>query len=156
MTIAYYLVAFFFSFLTASIGGYLTVLDEWYYSLIQPSWKPDDFVFPIAWTTIFSLCAVSAGISLNKVTHKRLRLNLIACFFLNATLNVSWSYLYFSMKRPELAMLEVIFLWGSILLLMVIVRPMSLLASILLVPYLIWVTLASALNYQTAVLNGYL
>ena len=156
MKARYFLITFAVSFLTDSIGGNFTVLDDWYYSLIQPAWKPSDLVFPIVWTAIFSLCAVSGGILLNKASTIVDKIRLSACFLLNAGLNIIWSYLYFYIKRPDLAMLEVIFLWNSILLLLVVSRKLSLTATALLVPYLLWVTLATALNYQTAILNGYL
>ena len=156
MKLKFYLITFTVSFLTASIGGNFTVLDDWYYSLIQPSWKPDDLIFPIAWTIIFTLCAISGGMLLSSATNPALKLKLSACFLLNAFLNVWWSYLYFFIKRPDMALLEVVFLWGSIIILISLSKTINKVASILLIPYLAWVTLASVLNYETALLNGYL
>ena len=156
MRIKFYLITFFVSFLTASIGGNFTVLDDWYYSLIQPSWKPDDLIFPIAWTIIFTLCAISGGILLSSASTPALKLKLSACFLLNAFLNVWWSYLYFFIKRPDVALLEVVFLWGSIIVLILFSKAINKVASFLLIPYLAWVTLASMLNYETAKLNGFL
>ena len=156
MKLKFYLITFTVSFLTASIGGNFTVLDDWYYSLIQPSWKPDDLVFPIAWTIIFTLCAISGGILLSSASTPALKLKLSVCFLLNALLNVWWSYLYFFIKRPDLALLEVVFLWGSIIILILFSKPINKVASFLLIPYLAWVTLASVLNYETTRLNGFL
>ena len=156
MKIKLYLITFSVSFLTASIGGNFTVLDDWYYSLIQPSWKPDDLIFPIAWTIIFTLCAISGGMLLSSASTYSLKLRVTACFLLNAFLNVWWSYLYFFIKRPDVALLEVVFLWGSIIVLISLSRSINKVASMLLIPYLAWVTLASVLNYETAQLNGYL
>ena len=156
MRIKLYLITFSVSFLTASIGGNFTVLDDWYYSLIQPSWKPDDLIFPIAWTIIFTLCAISGGMLLSSASTYSLKLRVAACFLLNAILNVWWSYLYFFIKRPDMALLEVVFLWGSIVILISLSRAIDKAASMLLIPYLAWVTLASVLNYETAKLNGYL
>ena len=156
MRVKFYLITFLVSFLTASIGGNFTVLDDWYYSLIQPSWKPDDLIFPIAWTIIFTLCAISGGMLLSSASANTLKLRISTCFLLNAFLNVWWSYLYFFIKRPDVALLEVIFLWGSIIVLILFSRAVNKVASILLIPYLAWVTLASLLNYETAKLNGFL
>lgn len=156
MRVKFYLITFLVSFLTASIGGNFTVLDDWYYSLIQPSWKPDDLIFPIAWTIIFTLCAVSGGMLLSSASTYSLKLKLSACFLLNAFLNILWSYLYFFIKRPDLALLEVVFLWGSIITLILVSRTVNKIASTLLIPYLAWVTLASVLNYETTKLNGFL
>ena len=156
MRIKLYLITFSVSFLTASIGGNFTVLDDWYYSLIQPSWKPDDLIFPIAWTIIFTLCAISGGMLLSSASTLALKLKLSACFLLNAFLNVWWSYLYFFIKRPDMALLEVVFLWGSIIILILFSKAINKMASFLLIPYLAWVTLASLLNYETTRLNGFL
>ncbi|GIR49414.1 MAG: hypothetical protein CM15mP58_15110 [Burkholderiaceae bacterium] len=71
------------------------------------------------------------------------------------SLNVWWSYLYFFIKRPDLALLEVVFLWGSIIILILFSKAINKVASFLLIPYLAWVTLASVLNYETAKLNGF-
>ena len=156
MRLRFYLITFSVSFLTASIGGNFTVLDDWYYSLIQPSWKPDDLIFPIAWTIIFTLCAISGGMLLSSASTLALKLKLSACFLLNAFLNVWWSYLYFFIKRPDMALLEVVFLWGSIIILILFSKAINKVASFLLIPYLAWVTLASVLNYETTRLNGFL
>ena len=156
MRLKFYLITFSVSFLTASIGGNFTVLDNWYYSLIQPSWKPDDLIFPIAWTIIFTLCAISGGMLLSSAPNPALKLKLSACFLLNAFLNVLWSYLYFFIKRPDMALLEVVFLWGSIIILILFSKAINRVASFLLIPYLAWVTLASVLNYETTRLNEFL
>ena len=156
MRLKFYLITFSVSFLTASIGGNFTVLDNWYYSLIQPSWKPDDLIFPIAWTIIFTLCAISGGMLLSSAPNPAIKLKLSACFLLNAFLNVLWSYLYFFIKRPDMALLEVVFLWGSIVILILFSKAINRVASFLLIPYLAWVTLASVLNYETTRLNVFL
>ena len=156
MRLKFYLITFSVSFLTASVGGNFTVLDEWYYSLVQPSWKPDDLVFPIAWTIIFTLCAISGGMLLSSASTPALKIKLSTCFLLNAFLNVLWSYLYFFIKRPDIALLEVVFLWGSIVILILFSKAINRVASFLLIPYLAWVTLASVLNYETTRLNGFL
>ena len=156
MRVKFYLITFLVSFLTASIGGNFTVLDDWYYSLIQPSWKPDDLIFPIAWTIIFTLCAISGGMLLSSASANTLKLRISTCFLLNAFLNVWWSYLYFFIKRPDMALLEVVFLWGSIIILILFSKAINRVASFLLIPYLAWVTLASVLNYETTRLNVFL
>ena len=156
MRLKFYLITFSVSFLTASIGGNFTVLDDWYYSLIQPSWKPDDLIFPIAWTIIFTLCAISGGMLLSSASTLALKLKLSACFLLNAFLNVWWSYLYFFIKRPDMALLRGCFSLGSIIILILFSKAINKVASFLLIPYLAWVTLASVLNYETTRLNGFL
>jgi tryptophan-rich sensory protein len=139
----------------AVIGGYLTQLDEWYFSLIQPNWKPPDWAFGPIWTSILVLCAVSAGLCYKKaVNDQDYQKKLIYLFVLNAILNVTWSLLYFYLKRPDIALFQVIFLWSSILLLILHTRKYSNFASLIIYPYLLWVSIATVLNYQTVVLNG--
>ena len=116
----------------------------------------DDLVFPIVWTTIFFLCAISLGMLLNATSNRQKKFRIAYCFILNAFLNIFWSYLYFFIQRPDIALLEVVFLWGSILLLIMISKTVSTIASLMLFPYLVWVSIASILNYQTVILNGFL
>ena len=138
----------------ASIGGYLTQLDEWYYALIQPSWKPPDWAFGPIWSIILIFCAVSAGMCYKKsVKDRDYQKKLVYLFLLNGILNLTWSLFYFYLKRPDIALFEVVFLWGSILILIFHTRICSKIASLMLLPYLIWVSIASILNYQTIVLN---
>tara|TARA_B100001093_G_C26461212_1_gene856524 strand:+ start:257 stop:724 length:468 start_codon:yes stop_codon:yes gene_type:complete len=143
------------SLTVAFVGGYLTQLDEWYFSLIQPGWKPPDWAFGPIWTVILIFCAVSAAISYKKSLHdQEFRRKLIYLFILNGGLNIVWSLFYFYLKRPDIALLEVVFLWGSILLLILHTKRYSRSSALLLVPYLVWVSIAAALNFQTVKLNG--
>ena len=142
------------SFLIAAVGGSLTILDSWYYSLVQPSWKPPDFLFGPIWTTIFSLLAISAYLCWTKYGLVLEARRVLLVFFLNGLLNILWSYLYFFCQRPDWSLFEVVFLWLSILLLISRTQKLSNIASVLLTPYLAWVSLASLLNYQTVMLNG--
>ncbi len=152
-------IPYFFSslgaFLVALFGGLLTQLDSWYFSLVQPSWKPPDWAFGPIWTIILVLCAISAGICYkNSLSDRFYKKKTIYLFITNGILNVIWSLFYFYLKRPDIALFEVVFLWGSILMLIIHTRKKSNLASILIYPYLVWVSIATVLNYQTVALNG--
>ena len=150
-----YLVSSIGSLTVALVGGYLTQLDEWYYSLIQPSWKPPDWAFGPIWTIILVFCAISAATCFKKSGHDQgFKKKLIYLFILNGALNIIWSLFYFYLKRPDIALLEVILLWGSILLLILHTKKYSNFASLIIYPYLIWVSIAATLNYQTVILNG--
>jgi tryptophan-rich sensory protein len=83
-----------------------------------------------------------------------LRRNVALLFGLNAVLNILWSALYFKLQRPDWALMEVVFLWLSILALIVGLWRVSRWASALLLPYLVWVGIAAALNWETVQLNG--
>ena len=154
MNFRYLLIGIACSFITASIGGSLTTLDQWYFSLEQPNWKPPDSFFPFIWSIIFVFIGASFGISYGKAVHTEDKRKLIFCFLFNGLLNISWSFLYFYLKRPDFALLEVIFFWGSILLLILITRKHSIVSTLLLSPYLGWVTVATTLNYYIVIANG--
>jgi translocator protein len=143
------------AFATASIGGSLTVLGDWYYGLNQPSWKPPDWLFGPAWTTLFGLMAWSGVLAWRASAELAIetRQRLLVLWALNAVLNVGWSLLFFKLQRPELAVIEVCLLWGSIVLLIRHLRPYAAKAATLLWPYLAWVSFAAALNAAVVVLN---
>ena len=144
------------AFATASIGGSLTVLDDWYYGLIQPSWKPPDWLFGPAWTTLFGLMAWSGVVAWRATSTEanQTRQRLLVLWALNALLNVGWSLLFFKLQRPEFAVIEVGLLWGSIVLLIRHLRPYAPKAALLLWPYLAWVSFAAALNAAVVILNA--
>ena len=144
------------AFATASIGGSLTVLDDWYYGLIQPSWKPPDWLFGPAWTTLFGLMAWSGVVAWRATSTEanQTRQRLLVLWALNALLNVGWSLLFFKLQRPEFAVIEVGLLWVSIVLLIRHLRPYAPKAAMLLWPYLAWDSYAAALNAAVVILNA--
>ncbi len=146
--------AFVLSYGTAAVGGALTQLGPWYYALRHPDWKPPDAAFGVIWSTIFTLCAISGCLAWQAAATPALRRRVAWLFGLNAVLNMLWSALYFALQRPDWALLEVGFLWLSILALVVGLWRLSRWASLLLLPYLAWVSLAALLNLATVQLNG--
>lgn len=140
--------------ITAMVGGSITVLNDWYYTLQQPSWAPPGYMFGIVWTTIFALIALAGFLGWQKAPSRRTAEIMLGLFALNGFLNLSWSFLFFRMERPDLAFYELIALWLSILALIIFCGRFSKSASLLLVPYLVWVTIAGMLNYQIVALNG--
>lgn len=138
----------------AMVGGAVTELGPWYQGLRQPDWKPPDWLFGPVWTVIFGLTAWSAATAWRAAPHRVVRTWVVALFSLNAALNVLWSWLFFSAKRPDWALVEVFLLWLSILMLAVLLFRFSRTASWLLIPYLVWVTFAGVLNFSVVELNA--
>ena len=138
----------------AFLGATITDLGPWYQALAKPDWNPPDAVFPIVWTIIYALITVSGITAWRAAPTSGAALNVISLFALNAFLNISWSLLFFRIQRPDWAFAELSILWLSILAMMVYSGRFSRLASLLLVPYLIWVTIAGALNWAVIELNG--
>ena len=148
------LICFILSFAVAGLGSALTVLDGWYFALRQPAWKPPDAAFGLIWSVIFTLCAISAWLGWHACPGRRQRITWLCLLALNAFFNVFWSLIYFNWHRPDWSMIELLFIWQSVLLLMAFIYPYRRWASLLLLPYLVWVTIAGILNHTTIVLNG--
>ena len=146
-------IAFALSYLTAGVGGALTELGPWYFSLKTPSWKPPDPYFGAIWSVIFTLCAVSGGLAWQSAHSPELKRRVLSLFGINAFLNILWSALYFKLQRPEWALLEVVFLWLSVLALAWGLWKLSKWASVLIIPYAVWVSVAGLLNAEIVLLN---
>ena len=140
--------------ITALVGSTITVLDSWYYSLRQPAWAPPDYAFGIIWTAVFALIALAGVLAWRKAPTRRDIEIALGLFALNGFLNLAWSFLFFRMQRPDYAMVELVLLWLSILALILFCGRFSKGAALLLLPYLIWVTIAGVLNWQVVQLNG--
>lgn len=139
--------------LVALLGGLATEVGAWYEGLRFPSWRPPNWLFGPAWTLIFILTATSGVIAFERAPGEEARVSLLALFALNAVLNVAWSPLFFKLRRPDWAMVELVLLWLSILALVVATGSISWLAGALLAPYLAWVTFAGVLNWKMVTLN---
>lgn len=137
------------------IGGLATPLTEWYYSLIVPSWKPPDWLFGPAWTSIFIL-STYAGVKSWRAARRHKRQTILRIYLANGALNIGWSLLFFTLKRPDLALYEIPLLIASILAMILYARAAGRIAQAALMPYLLWVSFASILNWSIATMNGYL
>ncbi len=138
----------------AAVGSTLTDLGPWYQSLREPSWKPPDAAFGLIWTTIFALAAASGVLAWRADRSVRGRQWILGLFAGNGFLNVLWSLVFFKLQRPDFALVEVGALWLSILALILFLLRRTVLGSVLLLPYLAWVSAAAVLNYQVVLLNG--
>lgn len=135
-------------------GGLMTPIGSWYKSLRKPSWQPPDWLFGPAWTVILGLAAWSAVIAWNAAENGDARRDVVILFAVNAVCHALWSPLFFRMRRPDWALVEVVFLWASLVALVVGLWPISPTASLMIVPYLLWVSFAAWLNRTIVRLNG--
>ena len=135
-------------------GGALTRIDSWYADLRKPSWQPPNWLFAPAWTVIGVLTASSAVLAWDRTRTRRERRTLIGLFGANGALNALWSGLFFTLRRPDWALAEIVPLWLSIAALIRGVAPHSARASWLLTPYLAWVSFAGVLNRTIVRLNA--
>lgn len=139
-------------FLTVG-GGLLTPIDGWYAALRKPKWNPPNWAFGPAWTTILALWAWAAVVAWRGASDHAGRIAVLVLFAVNAVCHFLWSPLFFKLRRPDWALIEVVFLWGSLLALLIGLRPFSVLGSWLIVPYFVWVSFAACLNAAIVRLN---
>lgn len=138
----------------AVAGGLLTEIGPWYRALAKPSWQPPDLLFGPAWTVIFALSATAGVRAWEASRDAAERRAVVAAFLVNGVLNVLWSLLFFKLRRPDWALIEVVPLLLSILALIVVCGRRSRVAGWLLAPYLAWVSFAAFLNLTIVRLNG--
>ena len=137
-----------------ALGSTVTDLGPWYQALQKPDWQPPGPAFGAIWTTIYALTAAAAVVTWRRAPKGAEREWLIGLFALNGFLNVLWSLLFFRVHRPDWSLIEVAFLWLSIVALIVFTSRHARLAGVLLTPYLIWVSIATVLNFEVVRLNG--
>ena len=134
-------------------GGLLTTIGPWYRNLKKPSWQPPDWLFGPAWTLILGLAAWAAVLSWDGAVDDAGRNAIIILYAVNFVCHFLWSPLFFNLRRPDWALIEVVFLWASVLALCIGLRQFSVLASWLIVPYFVWVSFAGVLNLFIVRLN---
>lgn len=139
-----------------AIGGALTREADWiwYGQLAKPAWQPPGWVFGPVWFGLFVLIAIAAGKAWTSAMDEKKQRLMFMAFSVNGAFNVAWSYLFFSMKRPDFALFDIVALWLSIAALIALTFTVSRVASLLLVPYLAWVSLAMMLNIEAVRLNA--
>ncbi|PCD03619.1 TspO protein [Sphingomonas spermidinifaciens] len=136
-------------------GGLLTRIGPWYRNLRKPSFQPPDWLFGPAWTIILGLAAWSAVIAWEAAAGDTgARRAVVILFLVNAVCHFLWSPLFFKLRRPDWALAEVVFLWASLVALVVGLWPISRFAAMLILPYLAWVSFAAVLNRAIVRLNG--
>lgn len=150
-------IAAFLGFIAAvaavAVTGVVFKPGAWYERIRKPGFTPPDWLFPIAWSVLYLMIAVSGFLVWREVGIAGAP---VAFLFFAAQLvfNAAWSPLFFGAHRPDLAMADLGLLWFAILATILSFWEVSVLAALLLAPYLIWVTYAGALNAVIWRLNG--
>jgi len=138
----------------AGVAGLATdVSSSWYVGLIKPPWQPPDYLFGPVWTTIYVLLACS-GIAAYRRVPTEDRRSIMILFAVNGLLNMCWSFLFFRLHSPLIAGIEIVILWTTIVALVARLYNHSRIGALLLVPYLLWVSFASVLNWTIASANS--
>jgi len=142
-------------FAASGIGALFTTpqIDGWYATLNRPAFAPPNWVFGPVWSLLFAMMAVASWLVWKANPWKETRVAL-GCFGAQLMLNVLWSILFFGMQNPAAAFVEILVLWGMILITIILFFRHSRPAAFLMVPYLLWVGFAAVLNYGFWNLNA--
>ena len=141
------------SFAASAIGAVASIQARSFYSqLAQPAWAPPPFLFGPVWTVLYAMMAIAAwlvwrsgGLQTNRIA--------LSLFMAQLALNALWSWLFFAWQQGALAFVDIVLLWVLIVVTLVSFWRVRPLAGALLIPYLLWVSFASALNYSLWQLN---
>ncbi|MEM1344718.1 MAG: TspO/MBR family protein [Pseudomonadota bacterium] len=140
-----------FVFIIACFGAAMTGAffgpGKWYEALDKPDWRPPNWAFPVVWMILYGMIAAAGYIVWTSAAPGEATIPMIA-WGVQIVLNAAWSPVFFGLRRPDLGMIAVGALWLSIALCIVAFVPVSTLAAGLMVPYLVWVSIAAALNYS--------
>lgn len=134
------------------VGAVFTIegLKDWYPSLQKPAFNPPNGVFGPVWTTLYLLMGIAEYLVSRQVGPDPQTAALVrraqGLFALQLSLNVGWSFLFFKLRSPLAALIELLALWVAIALTIATFARLSRLAAGLLVPYLLWTTFAGVLN----------
>lgn len=136
------------------ISGYATAseIPGWYATLQKPSFNPPNWLFGPVWTLLYILMGISFWL-IWKSDDSTLKNKAMLFFAIQLALNFFWSIIFFSLHQTGWALLEIALLWVFILLSIISFHPVSRTAAYLLVPYICWVSFASALNFSIWKLN---
>jgi translocator protein len=134
----------------AAATGAMFSPGDWYDDLAKPRWTPPDWVFPAAWTTLYLLIALAATRVAALPGDNGLAL---AFWSLQIVMNALWSPVFFGLKRIRAGMLVLVFLWLSVAATLWSFAALDPIAGAMIAPYLLWVTIAGALNLAVWRLN---
>ena len=125
----------------------------WYAGLNKPSFTPPNGLFAPVWISLFFLMGISLFLLWIRGPMEAGFHAAMGVFLLQLVLNIAWSLIFFGLKRPFLAFIDILLLWFAILLCIILFFRISRIASLLFLPYLLWVGFASILNYSIWRLN---
>lgn len=124
----------------------------WYESLQKPSWTPPNWVFPVVWPILYLMMGVSAWL-IWKMKEVSIGDTEFRWFYLQLLLNAIWSWIFFGRQMISTALADIFLLWIAILFTILLFWNRNRSAGLLLIPYLLWISYASALNLAIWQLN---
>lgn len=143
-----------FPLIVGGVSGFFTVqgVKDWYLTLAKPNFTPPNYLFGPVWTFLYAFMGVAffrileKGKSVQKI--KAIRIYLWQLFF-----NFCWSFLFFSQHQIGLALIDILILWVLILIMIIRFKKLDAFAGYSQIPYLLWVSFATALTAAIYLLN---
>jgi len=141
--------------LAGLIGSIFTVsaIPVWYVSLQRPSFSPPNWIFGPVWILLYLLMGISSYLIWQKIEQNKKAKESLWLFWIHLFFNAAWSIIFFGLQNPELAFTNIIIIWIFIVILILKFWKINKWSTYLLIPYLLWVSFASILNYSIWYLN---
>ena len=128
-------------------------ITTWYPTLVKPVFNPPNWIFAPVWTLLYLMMAIAAGLVWTSNCEDKAVKKALGFFAIQFGLNALWSYLFFGLHNPLVALFEIFLLLLMIFETYVLFKKIDKLAGLLLVPYLAWVSFAMVLNFSIWWLN---
>lgn len=137
------------------IGSAFTAsaIPGWYATLAKPSFSPPSWIFAPVWTLLYILMGLAAAIVWQRGLQNLQVRTALVVFLIQLILNMLWPILFFGLRSPLYGLVDILFLWVMILVTIAQFSKVSVPAALLLIPYILWVTFASGLNFGIFFLN---
>lgn len=141
--------------LAGFIGAIFTMdsIPTWYAALNKPSFNPPNNVFGPVWTILYVMMGISMFLIWKEGLKNKDVKNAFIFFIIQLILNSLWSVVFFGAHSVFGGLIIIVLLWLAVLYCIISFRKISRVASILLIPYLLWITFATLLNYYILILN---
>ncbi|MBU0758165.1 MAG: tryptophan-rich sensory protein [Nanoarchaeota archaeon] len=141
--------------LAGILGSFFTItsISSWYSALNKPWFNPPNWIFGPVWTALYLMMGISLFLVWNKGVRTKIQKRAVFIFGVQLGLNSLWSILFFGIRSPLFAFIEIIFLWIAIVMTIGYFIRISKAAAYLLIPYILWVSFAAALNLSILMLN---
>lgn len=149
------IVSFLLPFLAGAIGSAFTLskIPTWYGTLVKPYFSPPNWLFGPVWTFLYLVMGISFYLVIkNGILGKEVKVAIII-FLIQLVFNALWSIIFFGLKNPFLAFGVIIVLWFLIVINIFKFYSINKVSGLILIPYLLWVSFASVLNYSIYLLN---
>lgn len=121
-------------------------ITTWYPTLVKPIFKPPNWIFAPVWTLLYIMMGIAAGLVWTSNSDEKTVKKALGFFAIQLALNALWSYLFFGLHNPLLALVEIVLLWLIIFETYNQFKKIDKIAGMLLLPYLAWVSFATILN----------